>query len=263
MSIDQFHVSKVEIPEEVWICPSRAKSYLWEQITIPMKYALTLAIFLIALTSFGQKIKVTESEERIAGGKNPALVVSIYEVNVDKVRNEWKSLMKDYKAKKIDMADEIKSDNTIITTINDNNSIDISAKIEKVSDNETKMTVAFYLGGAFLSSANNQNKCNAAKQFLSEFAVKTTKEAIIAMRKLEEKKLSNMQDEQKDLERKQEKLVSSKDDYTQKIEEYKQKIKEAEDNMVKNKADQEKKKQEIVVQSKALEGVLQKEKAVE
>lgn len=228
-----------------------------------MKHILTLALFLIAFTSFSQKIKVNESEERIAGGKNPAFVVSIYEVNVDKVRSEWKSLMKDNKAKKIDMGDEIKADNTIINNINDNNSIDISAKVEKVSDNETKLTVAFYLGGIFLSSNNNKDKCNAAKQFISEFAVKTTREAIIAMRKAEEKKLATMQDEQKDLERKQEKLASSKEDYAQKIEEYKQKIKEAEENTVKNKADQEKKKQEIVVQSKVVEGILQKEKSVD
>lgn len=239
------------------------KSYLWEQNQTPMKHIITLSLFLVSLTSFAQKIKVNESDERIAGGKNPALIVNVYEVNVDKVRSEWKSLMKDYKAKKIDMGDEIKSDNTIITNINDNNSIDISCKVEKVSDNETKMTVAFYLGGAFLSSSNNKDRCNAAKQFLSDFAVKTTKEAIIAMRKQEEKKLENMQDEQKDLEKRHEKLTSSKEDYVQKIEDYKQKIKEAEENMVKNKADQEKKKQEIVVQSKVVEGVLQKEKAVQ
>ncbi|TAL60496.1 MAG: hypothetical protein EPN85_07055, partial [Bacteroidetes bacterium] len=94
-----------------------------------MKYTIALSLFLIALTSFAQKIKVNESDERIAGGKNPALVVSIYEAGVDDVRSKWKSLMKDYKAKKVDMSDEIKADNCVISAINDNNSIDISARI--------------------------------------------------------------------------------------------------------------------------------------
>lgn len=228
-----------------------------------MKQLLTFALVLASSFTFAQKIKVTESEERIAGGKNPALVVTVYEANVEKVRSEWKDLMKSKKAKKIDMGDEIKADNAVITAINDNNSIDISAKVEKVSDTETKLTVAFNLGGAFLSSTMSKDKFNEAKKIVDEFAKKTTHDAIVGLRKAEEKKLTAMQDEQKDLERKQEKLTSSKEEYAQKIEEYKQKIKEAEENTVKNKADQEKKKQEISVQTKAVEAITAKEKAVD
>jgi hypothetical protein len=228
-----------------------------------MKYIITLSLFLITLTSFSQKIKVSESDEHIGGGKNPALVVNIYEANVEKVRSEWKALMKDYKAKKIDMSDEIKADNCVITAINDNNSIDISAKVDKVSDTETKLTVAFNLGGAFLSTTINKDKMGEAKRIVNEFAMKTTKDAISGMRKAEEKKLSSLQDEQKDLEKKQEKLTSSIEDYKQKIVDYNTKIKEAEENTAKNKTEQEKKKQEVGVQSKAVDAVVAKEKAVD
>lgn len=223
-----------------------------------------IAILIGAITcASAQKIKVNESDERIAGGKNPSLVVSIYEADVDKVRSEWKSLMKDYKSKNVDMSDEIKADNCVIKGINDNNSIDISARCEKVSDTETKLTVAFNLGGAFLSSSMNKDKFNEAKSIVNDFAIKTTKDAIAGMRKAEEKKLENLDDEQKDLVKKQEKLVSGIEDNKQKIEDYKQKIKEAEENTVKNKADQEKKKAEIAAQAKILEAVIQKEKAVQ
>lgn len=227
-----------------------------------MKYILTLSLFLITISSFAQKIKVTESEERIAGGKNPALVVTIHDATVEEVTTKWKSLMKDYKGK-LKTDDEVKSDNTIISSINDNNTIDISAKIEKVNDTETKLTVAFYLGGAYISTANNKDKCNAAKTFVSDFAVKTTRDAIAGKRKVAEKQLSTLQDEQRDLEKKHEKLVSSAADYKQKIEDYKLKIKEAEDNSVKNKADQEKKKQEVGAQTKVVEAITTKEKMVE
>ena len=228
-----------------------------------MRTLITLSFLLFTLLSFSQKIKVSESDERIAGGKNPALTVSIYEASVDEVRSKWKSQMKDFKSKKIDMSDEIKADNAVITAINDNNSIDISAKIEKVNDTETKLTVAFNLGGAFLSSSINKDKFNEAKRIVNEFAVKTTKDAIAGMRKAEEKKLANLQDEQHDLEKRQEKLASSIEDYNQKIKDYNEKIKEAQDNTAKNKSEQEKKKQEIGVQTKAVEAVVAKEKAVD
>ncbi len=227
-----------------------------------MKYIITLSLFLVSLSSFAQKIKINESDERIGGGKNPALVVSIYEATIEEAGSRWKSLMKDNKAK-VSMNDEIFADNAVIKEINDNNTIDIYAKFEKVNDHEIKLTVAFNLGGAFLSSSMNKEKFNEAKKIVNDFAIKTTKEAIAGMRKAEEKKLANMQDEQRDLEKKQEKLASNIEDYKQKIEEYKQKIKEAEENTTKNKAEQEKKKQEIVVQSKTVEGIVQKEKAVE
>ena len=226
-----------------------------------MKNILTLTLLLVAFSSFAQKIKVSESDERIGGGKNPALVVSIYDASVYEVGSKWKSLMKGYKGK-VDMKDEVFADNAVIKEINDNNTIDIYAKIEKVSDGETKLTVAFNLGGAFLSSSS-KDKFNAAKTIVNDFAKKTTQEAIAGMRKAEEKKLSNMQDEQHDLEKKQEKLASSIEDYKQKIEDYKQKIKDAEDNTTKNKAEQEKKKTEITAQSKVVETVVAKEKAVE
>ena len=227
-----------------------------------MKYIITLSIFLLALSSFAQKIKVSESEERIAGGKYPVLIVSIYEATAEEAGNRWRALMKDYKGK-VKMEEEIKSDNTVISMINDNNTIDITAKIEKVNDHELKLTAAFYLGGAYLSTANNKDKCNAAKQFLTDFAIKTTKEAIANLKKVAERQFSNLQDQQHDLEKKQEKLASSIEDYKQKIVDYNSKIKEAEDNTAKNKADQEKKKQELEAQKKVLDAITAKENSVE
>lgn len=227
-----------------------------------MRYLLSLTTLLLALTSFAQKIKISESDERIGGGKNPALVVNIYQAGVDEVRSKWKSLMKDYKSKKVDMDDEILADNAIITSINDNNTIDIHARVDKVNDAETKLTVAFNLGGAFLNSSS-KDKFNEAKRIVNDFALKTTRDAIAGLRKMEEKKLSGLQDEQRDLEKRQEKLASSVEDYKQKIVDYNAKIKEAEDNTAKNKTEQEKKKQEITAQSKVVEAISAKEKAVE
>ena len=207
-------------------------------------------------------IKVNESNEHIGGNKNPSLVVSIYDASPDEVASKWKSLMKDYKAK-VSTKDEVFADNAVISSINGNNTIDIYAKAEKVKDDETRLTVAFDLGGAFLSSSNDKDKFNEAKKIVNDFAIKTTKEAIAGQRKAAEKVLGNLQDDQHDLEKEQNKLNSNIEDYKAKIEDYNKRIKEAQDDLGKNKTSQEKKKGEVDAQKKVVEAVTAKENSVE
>jgi hypothetical protein len=239
-----------------------------------VRFALIAAIiiFLPFLFPFGgaggggcaalaQKIKVTESNERIGGGKNPALVVTIYDATPDEIESEWRSLMKSYKAK-VSKDDGVFADNAIISSINGNNTIDVYAKTEKVKDGETKFIVAFNLGGAFLSSSMDA-QWREAKKLVYDFAIKTTKEAIAGQRKAAEKQLSKLESEQKDLEKEKAKLESNIEDYKKKIEDYNKKIKEAEDAIAKNKTEQENKKKEIEAQRKVVDAVTAKEKAVE
>lgn len=228
----------------------------------PMKHIITLSLLFISFSSFAQKIKVTESTERIGGNKNSAFVVSIYDATPSEVETKWKSLMKDYKGK-VSIKDEVFADNAVIPSLNGNNTIDVYAKAEKVNEGETKLIVAFDLGGAFLSSSSSSDKLKEAKQIVHDFAVKTTKEAIAGQRKMAEKLFGNLQDDQHDLEKQQRKLNSNIEDYKAKIEDYNQRIKEAQDNIAKNKTDQEKKKQEIDIQKKAVDAVVAKENTVE
>ena len=232
-----------------------------------MKMKLISVIALLSMgviTSSAQKvnIKVSESNERIGSGKNNALVVTIYEATPEEIGSKWKSLMKDHKGK-VTMGDEIFADNAVIKTINDNNTIDVYAKIEKVKDGESKLTVAFDLGGAFLNSSDHKEKFNEAKKIVYDFAVNTTKEAIAGQRKAAEKVLANLNDNQHDLEKQQNKLNSNIEDYKGKIEDYNKKIKDAQDNLAKNKTDQDKKKIELDNQKKVVGAVTAKEKAVE
>lgn len=227
-----------------------------------MKYSITLSFLLIAFSSFSQKIKVTESTERIGGNKNPAFVVSVYNTAPDEVASKWKSLMKDYKGK-VTIKDEIFADNAVIPTINGNNTIDVYAKAEKVNDGETKLIVAFDLGGAFLSSSSPSEKLKEAKQIVHDFAVKTTKEAIAGQRKAAEKQLSSLESDQHDLDKQQKKLTSNIEDYKAKIEDYNKRIKEAQDDLAKNKTAQEKNKQELDAQKKVVSAAVAKENAVD
>lgn len=233
-----------------------------------MNFRITAAITFLSIgiitAASAQKIsiKVSESSERIGNGKNNALVVTVYDATIDEVGKAWKEKMKDYKGK-VAMGDEILADNAVIKEINGNNTIDVYARLEKVKDNETKLIVAFDLGGAFLNSSEHKDKFPVAKKLVYDFAVQTTREAIAGQRKAAEKVFNKLEDEKQDLEKQQNKLNSNIEDYKAKIEDYNKRIKEAQDNLVKNKTDQDKKKTEVDAQKKVVDAVTAKEKAVE
>lgn len=224
-------------------------------------YFLPLLAFLLSANVFAQKVKVTESTERIGGGKNPALIVTIYEITAEEVEKSWRALMKDYKAQ-TSSGDEIFADNAVIKKINDNNTIDVYAKAEKVKEGEIKFMVAFDLGGAFLSSSSHKDKFGEAKTFVYDFAVKAMRDAVIAQRKSAEKQLAKLENEQKDLEKQKSKLEKNIEDYKGKIEDYQKKIKLAEEDISNNKNEQKKKKTEVEAQKKAVEAILSKEKTI-
>lgn len=220
---------------------------------------LTLAL---TLSSFAQqKIKVTESSERIGGGNNNALVVTIYQATADEVEKEVKSLMKDYNAKVSSQDGGWFGDNAVIKAMG-NNTVDMYAKWEKGKEGEVKLIMAFDLGGAFLSSSKHGEQFRIAKDIVDNFANKTTKDAMAGLVKAEEKKYEKLNDQQKDLEKEKKNLEDDIVNYKQKIEDYNAKIKKAEEDIKTNSKSQEDKKKEIEAQKKVLEEAQAKQKAV-
>lgn len=219
-----------------------------------MKKIFTLlAVAALSIPALAQKITVSESSENIGGGNNNALVVTIYESDVDAVEKEWRSLMKDLDAK-VSSKDGVFADNATIKTMG-NNTIDIYARVVKVKDREVKLIVGFDLGGAFLSSGKHPDQFKEAKKMVNDFAIKMTKQSIAGQLKAAQKVLEKLTDQQKDLVKDQEGLQKD-------IEDYKAKIKKAEEDIVKNKSEQEKKKQEVEAQKKVVDAIAEKEKAV-
>lgn len=227
-----------------------------------LQWSIAFIFFYSTSVSFAQKVKVTESTENIGGGKKNALVVSIYNIDPSEIENDWKTLMKGYKAK-VNTKDGVFADNAVITTLNGNNTIDVYAKTIKGKDGEVKLLVSFDLGGAILNSSEHKDKYKAAEKIVYDFAVATMRETILEQQKEEEKKLGKLEDQQKDIVRENDKLSSNVDDYKKKIEDYKQRIKEAEDNIAKNKSALDKKKQEIDTQKKVITDISAKAKAIE
>jgi hypothetical protein len=220
-----------------------------------MKKISTLILALITFTAFAEKVKVSESRENIGGGNNNALVVTLYEVSVDDAMKEFKGIMKDYDAKVSTKGDELFGDKALIKKIS-NNTIDLWAKAVKVKDGETKFIFAINLGGAFCNSSDHKEQFKVAQEILTNFAVKIQKDAIASQLAAAQKILDKMTDQQKDLEKKNANL---NDD----IKNWNEKIKKAQDDLKVNGEDQVKKKAEIETQTKAVNVVKDKMKAVE
>ena len=218
------------------------------------KILLTTIALACVLTSFAQKIKVNEADEKIGNGTNNTLEVSIYGATIKDIEHEWKSMMKDYGAK-VSSKDGLFADNATIKEMG-NNTIDIYEKCVDKKNGEIKFMVAFDLGGAYLSSGAQPDKYKIAEKIVHDFAVKITKEAIDEQLKQQQKALNKLNDQQKD-------LVHDNDKLNKEVKNYQEKIKEDQDALVKNKADQEKKKQEVADQQKIVNDTDKKAKAVD
>ncbi|HEU4716605.1 MAG TPA: hypothetical protein VFU15_02180 [Bacteroidia bacterium] len=220
------------------------------------KLILLLVTPLMSFHLFADKLKITvdEKSENIGGGNHNALVVTIYDASPDDIIKEWKSKMKDYNAK-VSGKDEIFADNALIKEISDN-TCDVYAKTEKVSDTETKFIVGFLLGETWLSSSNNPGPYKAAEKIVKDFATKMTKDAIGDKLKAEQKKLDKLNDEQSDLEKKNKDLHDD-------IDTYNDKIKKAQDDIKTNEDAQTSKKAEIDAQQKAVDDLKARQDSVE
>lgn len=221
------------------------------------KLIFLLAASVFALPAFAGdpiKIKVEEKNENINGGSHNCLVVTIYDAKPDDILDDWKSKMKGYDAK-CSGKDEIFADNALIKEISEN-TCDVYARTQKVSDTETKLIVGFLMGETWLDSKDNSASYKAAEKIVKEFAVKQTKDAIADKRKEAEKKLEDVKDDKADLEKKNKELHDD-------IADYQEKIKKAEEDIKTNEAEQETKKKEVDDQQKVVDELKSRENAVE
>jgi len=207
---------------------------------------LTLAMFTLLATA--QKIEVKEDKANLGGAKNPVLTVIIYEADESTVEKAWKSLMKDYDAK-VTTKDEIFADNAKITDMS-TNTVDVYATTE-TKNSTVIFTVAFDLGGAFVSSSTHPDQYKVAEKLVKKFAVDISKEAVETKLEAEKKK-------QKELEKDLADLVKEKDKLTDAIADYNKKIAEAEKKIETNTTDQAAATKAVDAQTKVVETVQKK-----
>jgi len=214
------------------------------------------SVLLIPLFSYSQKVKVESAKEKVNEKTNDVLTVMIYEVESDKVEREWKSLMKDYKAKNSTSKGEIFSDNATISDMSAN-VVDVYAVVKstKEKDNPVKLIVGFNLGGAFVSSSDHPKEFKVAEKILTGFALKIMKEAVEEKVKIATKEQEKRQEKLDDLLKENAKLKKD-------IENYKNKISQAEKDIETNVKNQEDATKLLEEQKKSVEAVSTKLKDI-
>ena len=214
----------------------------------------TLLFLFVSTTIFSQyKIGVSEKSAGFESGNHNAFTVLVYESSVKDVEKHWKKEMKDMKANVSVKKNEMKGDDAKIKDMGEN-TFDIFA-IATETEKGIELSVAYDLGGAFLSTSQHAEQSKIIKDIMYNFAVKTTKEGIRGILKKEE-------GVQHHLEKEQENLVKHKEKLEKDIENWEKSIEKAKKDIEQNKKDQESKKKEIEAQTKVVEEVKAKEKAV-
>ncbi|MEO6904233.1 MAG: hypothetical protein ABI315_13925 [Bacteroidia bacterium] len=207
-----------------------------------------------ATNNGSQKITIKELPEDIGGGVQNALVVKIPDINPVDAEEGFKTYMKSYNGKKTSKGGSVFIDNADIKEMSEN-TVDVYAKAV-AAGKDVNFNVAFDLGGIFLSSKTHKDKYLVAEKMLKDFATKMTKEPLLAKLKEAQKISAKADDEQKNLEKENASL-------NEEIQNYKNKTKTAEDNLAKNKIEQDKKKVEIETNKKLVADIETKLKATE
>ena len=223
---------------------------------------IAIILFCSPTGSWGQKIKVSQSSEKIGDGRNNCLTVVIYEAKDKDVLKEWKSAIKGYGGK---VSSEF-ADDVSIPSIS-NNTIDIYTKAVEEKDNAVKLIVGFDLGGAYLSSEHSGYK--AAERMLYDFAVMMTEKGIGELLKEAEKILAKSEKSFENLVKDNEKLHKNIEGLNNDIERYKSQIEGAKNDIVQaekdiatNLEDQKKAKAEVEEKKKMLQQVADRQKNV-
>lgn len=141
---------------------------------------------------FSQKIIVREISERIGGGTNNAFMVQIHQISEKDVEKEFKSYLKKNKAKVSNKRGELRGKDANISSLSEK-PINIYAIIKEKKDNTIELTVAFDLGGAFLTSGLHPSQADRAKEILRNFARDITANAFSQIIKEEERSLSRQE----------------------------------------------------------------------
>ncbi len=210
---------------------------------------LSIIIGLNGLANFlnAQSINVSEGNENFSVGSKNCIITTIYENKMADVLDDWKKVLKDYKNESVkDKKGEVFADNLLVKEWG-NNTVDVYSRFfENKKEKTVRMVTAVDMGGAFLSSGTDKEKYTYFEKVIKEFAIKTTKGPLADQLKDNEKKLANLEDDQKSLEKKNENLKND-------ISDYKSKISKNESNLVVKESELVKKKGELEIQKKVVE----------
>ena len=210
-----------------------------------MKSLYLLLFLFFSIDSMAQSIKVKESNSDFSIAQNVnALVVEIPYVSQDFMEGKIKKLFKGFGKHKESKKEHV----ALMVELKDFGKMPFNAYgVSSVSNNDmVSVRFGFDLGGAFLNSKDHPEKYKVIEKIIEDFASKSVKTWVEGIVRDENKRLSNLEKDQKDLVKRKEHLEKEIKDFEKKITDNKNSIKE-------NLESQSAKKTEIETQVKQVE----------
>jgi peptidoglycan hydrolase CwlO-like protein len=151
--------------------------------------------------------KVTEINEEISVGKQSGFAINVIQAKKKNVENAWEKMLKkenDSKEKVEDHKGEIFITGAIIERLHHDH-VNIYAMINEL-DEGTRIEAFFELDSVFINSSNNPDASLVVTNIMEEFALSVYKEAVNDELKEEEKKLSDLENDLRKLEKENERM---------------------------------------------------------
>ena len=180
------------------------------------KFYATLAALFILKSVVAQKVVIEETKDNFAQGNVNVYKVSIPYTPLKQIENEWKKNLKEKEAKVSENENIVFADNTAIKEFG-TNTCDIYTRYQEKKDVGVVMTVAYDMGGKYLSCENDTQRCRIAKAQLKQFALGLAMASINDILKEENKKNEKLKAQQKELVEKNTDLKASVEAYKTKI----------------------------------------------
>lgn len=192
------------------------------------KFNLLFAALLFSVSMMAQTSPVRELDKSMSFGTRPCFRVEFRNADEDLVEDLWKKFAKERLNAKIKK--DKKTSEWFAPKLSGNispNEYTLRSTVEEINKTDVALNVWFDLGTSFLNRREHAQSADEAVSMLSDFYVEVRREVITRELKDAEKKM-------KDLENAKRKLEKDNDGLHKDIEEYKAKIKKAEDDIVKN-----------------------------
>jgi hypothetical protein len=220
-----------------------------------MNKYLLLSFFALGLFFNTTAQSVNEQKVTMSLGPQNCYLIAVEGADKALLESAWKDYTKEFgKTKANKKAKEIMIPSAKVPLINGSAPLTLHSKFE---DGKGEGTAYLWvdLGGAFANSSDHKSQSAGIETFMKDFWIVARKKAVGKELEAEEKKLST---HNKDLK----KLEDKKKDLLAEIEKCKQKILEAEKGIEVNGTDQIKKQDEIELQKRTVQQVVDKLNAV-
>ncbi|PLX09580.1 MAG: hypothetical protein C0596_03375 [Marinilabiliales bacterium] len=188
-----------------------------------MKNIAFIIMLFVATGLFAQKITVQETNGKFLKENHNALLTTVYYSTAEDVEKELKSLFKSYKGKVKTKKGVILGDDLVISSVSEN-TIDVFATVKQLKDGEVEVLVAFYIGGADLSSSAHPDQYPRAQEIIKNFALNLTEQSFAEIVKEEEKELEKFTKDYEKVVENKEGLEKDNEDYKKQIEQNEKEI---------------------------------------